>query len=329
MDSLDLRLIHALHLDGRAPFSRIAEVLGVSDQTVARRYRRLWQEGTLRVVGRLDARRLGHVEWAIRLQCAPGASNAVATALAKRGDASWIRLASGGAEVVCLVRTSSDQERDVLLLDKLPATRPVTGMSAHCLLRTFWGGPTGWSAVTSALTAPEAAALGPGPAPTAPTGERRGPVTLDQDDQALLAELAVDGRAGNTRLASATGWHEATVRRRIEALREAGALYFDLDVDSRALGYACSAMLWIKVEPASLPAAGEALAQHPQITFAAATSGPTNLLGTAVCTDVYALYDYIAEQAGRLPGVREIESAPIIRTIKRVGAVAATPRPPR
>ncbi|MEV5322939.1 MULTISPECIES: AsnC family protein [unclassified Nonomuraea] len=49
-DELDRRLIHALQLDARAPFSRIAEVLGVSDQTVARRYRRLRSAGLLRVV---------------------------------------------------------------------------------------------------------------------------------------------------------------------------------------------------------------------------------------------------------------------------------------
>ncbi len=36
-DDLDRGLIHALHIDGRAPFSRIAAVLGVSAQTVARR----------------------------------------------------------------------------------------------------------------------------------------------------------------------------------------------------------------------------------------------------------------------------------------------------
>jgi hypothetical protein len=41
LDSLDLKLLQALQLDGRAPFKRIAEVLGVSDQTVARRLRRL------------------------------------------------------------------------------------------------------------------------------------------------------------------------------------------------------------------------------------------------------------------------------------------------
>ncbi|MGK4585560.1 Lrp/AsnC family transcriptional regulator [Kitasatospora sp. HPMI-4] len=323
MDSLDRQLVHALHIDGRAPFSRIAEVLGVSDQTVARRYRRLRQAGALRVLGRLDARRLGHVEWVIRLQCAPGASTAVAEALARREDTYWVRLASGGTEVVCTLRAADEHERDALLLERLPATRPVTAISAHCVLHTFWGGPTGWKGVTSVLTQGQIARL---TVPSTTPDSLPEPVELDGGDRLLLSALARDGRTSHTDLAAATGWHEATVRRRIASLRAGGALYFDLDVDPRLLGYTGTALLWISVEPSRLAAAGRSLAQHPEISFAAATTGPTNLLGSVLCPDVYALYDYIANRAGLLPGVRGIETAPILRTVKRVGALGI-PRP--
>ena len=48
LDHLDRQIVRALQIDPRAPFSRIAEVLGVSEQTVARRYRRLRGDGYLR-----------------------------------------------------------------------------------------------------------------------------------------------------------------------------------------------------------------------------------------------------------------------------------------
>ncbi|WP_406123150.1 Lrp/AsnC family transcriptional regulator [Streptomyces canus] len=54
LDDLDRGLIHALHVGGRVPFSRVASVLGVSAQTAARRYRRLCAESGLRVVGLTD-----------------------------------------------------------------------------------------------------------------------------------------------------------------------------------------------------------------------------------------------------------------------------------
>ncbi|MEV8515204.1 Lrp/AsnC family transcriptional regulator [Dactylosporangium sp. NPDC051484] len=322
VDPLDRQLIHALHVDGRAPFSQIAEVLDVSDQTIARRYRRLRQVGALRVLGRLDPCRIGHVEWVIRLQCTPGASARVAEALARRDDTYWVRLASGGTEVVCNVRAANDHERDALLLDKLPATRPVTAISAHCVLHTFWGGPTGWKGVTSYLTDHQIAQLAP---PATAPDRLLAPIELDDGDRVLLTELARDGRITHTELAAATGWHEATIRRRIASLRASKALYFDIDVDDRLLGYTGTALLWISVQPDRLAAVGKSLAQHPEVSFVAATSGPTNLLGSVLCPDVYALYDYIADRVGPLAGVREIETTPILRTVKRVGAVNLEP----
>ncbi|MFE2582612.1 AsnC family protein, partial [Streptomyces sp. NPDC059378] len=56
LDDIDRGLIHALHIDGRAPFSVIADVLGVSGQTISRRYRRLCADAALRVVGLAQAR---------------------------------------------------------------------------------------------------------------------------------------------------------------------------------------------------------------------------------------------------------------------------------
>ncbi len=56
LDELDQKVLQALQLDGRAPFSRIAAVLGVWDQTIARRYKRMRSSGNLRVVGMTDER---------------------------------------------------------------------------------------------------------------------------------------------------------------------------------------------------------------------------------------------------------------------------------
>jgi DNA-binding Lrp family transcriptional regulator len=62
LDLLDRKIVHALQLDARAPFKAIGSALGVSDQTIARRYRKLRSTGALRVLGLTNARRLGQVE---------------------------------------------------------------------------------------------------------------------------------------------------------------------------------------------------------------------------------------------------------------------------
>ena len=81
------------------------------------------------------------------------------------------------------------------------------------------------------------------------------------------------------------------------------------------------AMLWLSVEPAQLAEAGQAMAAHPQIPFAAATTGPTNLVASAVFRDTQHLYEYLTGELADLPGVSSVQTAPIIRTLKRTGSV--------
>ncbi len=313
LDALDRRLAHALQLDGRASFSTIASVLGVSDQTVARRYRKLRSSGVLRVVGVPEAAPLGQVHWLVRLGCVPDAAAAIAAALARRDDTQWVSLMSGGTEIVCFIRTPLREETDGLLLGRLPKTPRVVSMTAYRLLRRFAGGPAGWPGRSNALSAAEVAALR-----RPPPSEAYRP---ESGDPALLAALAHDGRADMSTLAAASGRSESTVRRRLEALRTSGALYFDVEVDAALLGYPLTATLWLTVAPSALESAGQALASHPQVAFAAATTGPANLVANVGCRDDAALYSYLADDLGGLPGVRQVETAPMIRTLKRFGTL--------
>ena len=92
-----------------------------------------------------------------------------------------------------------------------------------------------------------------------------------------------------------------------------------VDIDDSLLGVRASVMFWLKVEPASLDAAGRAIATHPEIPFAAATTGTTNLAVSAVFRDTRQLYVYLTTRLAELPGLQSVEVAPIIATLKRVG----------
>ena len=325
LDQLDRQIVHALILDGRAPFSRIAAVVGASEQTVARRYRRMHAAGILRVVGLPNSQRLGQSDWLVRLQCVPDAAAAVADALARRDDTSWVQLTSGGTEITCVVKPAEGPGRQDLLLRQLPASRRIVAISAQSLLHMYRGGAEHWAGATEALTSEQVAALSPVAAGHVPPQAAQG---LTPDDRVLLAELARDGRASYTELAQATHWHESTVRRRVEDLRAAGVLYLDVDVDEAAFGITTRAHLWMSVAPARLAAVGEAIAQHPELPFVAAITGTSNLVASVLFRDDYALYRYLTERVARLDGVNAVEVAPIIRTVKRAATVLARPGRP-
>jgi len=325
LDALDRQIIHILSIEPRASFRTIAEVTGISDQTAARRYRKLCEDAGLRVLGVPDGSRLGWTDWFVRLQTTPGGADSIAEALARRPDTRWVHLASGGTEIICTLQARTEEQRDALFLRGLPGSRRVVQISAHSILHLFNPGP--WREATRALSPAQLeklALLAGGTTPPDPPdhgGAARPPIPPRDGDEPLLAELARDGRASNAAIAAAIHWHESTVRRRIDELRRSGVVYFEVDVDNRVQGLNAHALLWLSVEPARLEEAGRALATHPEIPFAAATTGPANLVASAVFRDTQHLYEYLTGELAGLPGVTSVETAPIIRTLKRTGSV--------
>ncbi|MEU7168365.1 Lrp/AsnC family transcriptional regulator [Streptomyces morookaense] len=325
LDDLDRALVHALHIDGRAPFSRIAEVLGVSTQTVARRYRRLRTEAGLRVVGLPDPHRAGQAQWTLRLTTAPAATEHLAHALARRPDTSWVKLTSGGTEVFAVVHAPHDTEFSrALLLRDIPRKAGITAVSAHCMLHTYLGGPTAWRGRLQALTGEQQARLAP---ERAAQGGDASPLT--QADRYLIGALSHDGRAGHAELAAATGRSQATVARRLAELRAHGALFLDVEIEPRALGAGTQALLWMSVPPAHLDAVAGVLASHHELAVVAATTGPTNLLAHALCSDPADLHRYLTRRLGALEEIRTLETAPVVHTLKAAGSLVPAARGPR
>ncbi|WP_431682661.1 AsnC family transcriptional regulator [Kitasatospora sp. KL5] len=313
-DALDRRLLHALQLDGRAPFSRIAEVLDVSDRTLARRAARLRASGRVRVAGVADGGRLGGAEWLVRMRTDPAHAVGLARDLARRADTRWVTVLSGGTELTSIFRVADQGPAPLAALARHPR---ITDLRAHRLLRHLTD--RHWSGRTSALTEAQIAELR-----VAPDGVS-GPVTLTDPDKRLLSALAVDGRAACPELARQVGWSESAVRRRLAELRRSGVLRFDVEVDSALLGHPVQCLLWLAVSPGSLAPTAAALAADPETAYIGATTGTHNLLAVAVFRNAEDLYAYTTDRLGSLDGIQALETAPITGYAKR----AAPPLPTR
>ncbi|MDY7083498.1 MAG: AsnC family transcriptional regulator [Actinomycetota bacterium] len=311
-DRIDQQILHALHLFPRAPFARIAAVIGVSEQTVARRYQRLRTAGVVRVLARANpARRPGKSYWTLRIGCRPGTAAALADALARRTDTSWVGIGAGGAEITCQALVD---EREAGLLHHLPRASNVLAFSAHQVLHRFAGrGEADWVATGNELDEAQRAALLEGV--PAVTDDRS--VRVEGSDAGLLDALTQDGRASWAALAAATGWTQRQVAQRVAALTTSGAIYFDLDVASSAVGIHSAASLWFTVAPAHLTEAGARLADHPELAYAAAVTGRTNLMASVMCRDATALYHYLTTKVAALPGVQSVETVPLLARVKQ------------
>ncbi|NMO56284.1 AsnC family transcriptional regulator [Actinoplanes sp. TBRC 11911] len=310
LDRVDRQILHALQIAPRAAFARIATVLGVSEQTVARRYQRLRTFGVLRVLARPNQiRSPGSTYWALRIGCRPGGADPLADALARRGDTSWISIAAGGAEIICQVMVPHDDHTG--LLHRLPRASNVLTFSAHQLLHRFPGrGETDWIATGDELSDDQRAAL-------TPVSRGKTDAALLPGDEPLMAALARDGRAGWAALAEATGWSQRQVAQRVAALVAADAIYFHLDVADAAVGMGSVTTLWFTVAPSDLAAAGARLADHSEVAFVAAVTGSANLMVSTRCRDAEAFYRYLTTKVAEVPGVHSVETVPQLRRVKQ------------
>jgi len=319
LDRLDEQIVRALQLAPRVPFRRVADALGVSEQTVARRYRALQRNGVLRVVAVVDPVALGESDWIVRIRTRPNATLDLGRALAQRPDIAWVSVGAGGAELVIVVRSHSQEQRERLLLDRLPRSAAVLDIAASVILRRVVGGSASdWLGVHESLSAEQEAAIRDGAvARRAPHGRSE----LTAGDLAMVDVLRRDGRAAIGALAAAADLTPGRAARRLDALLRSGAVYLDVDLAAAALGFPTTAYLWLTVPPGELESVCGALGQHREVPFVAAISGRANVMASVTCRSLDHLYRYVTAQVGAVQGVQALEVWPVLRRIKQAGAL--------
>ncbi len=124
IDALDRRIIEALQENGREPFRRIADQLGVSEATVRNRYARLRNDRVLQVTGVTNPLGLGFDAQAMLGIKTNGPPELVADEIACWREADYVVITAGQfdllVEIVCLDRRH--------LLDVINRVRALDGV---------------------------------------------------------------------------------------------------------------------------------------------------------------------------------------------------------
>ncbi|MFF2330962.1 MULTISPECIES: Lrp/AsnC family transcriptional regulator [unclassified Streptomyces] len=300
IDDVDRQILRAVQCAPRAPFRLIGEVIGVSEQTAARRYHALRRGGVMRVVGLVNPAVHGAAEWVARIRCRPDRVGPLADTLARRSDIAYASIASAGSEIICIIRSPLDARREDMLLRQLPKSASVLDVSIDLLIHPFGSTDTaGWTGYGGHLTPEQRHALTGGPPPV-PAGPLLSPAA---EDTPLLDALAEDGRTTHTQLAELTGWSKGRIARRLDSLETSGTLSYDIDLLPERLGHPLSATLWLRVAPAHLERAGDAIARHDEVAYAGAISGDHNVMVIVICRDAEDLYRYLTTRLAATPGV--------------------------
>lgn len=148
---------------------------------------------------------------------------------------------------------------------------------------------------------------------------------LDSFDIALLAALQADGRASLYALGEKIGLSASQLGRRLKRLEESGVLagYAAL-LDPEAIGLGFEAICLVSLERHSTEGTDrfhDAMRRFPEIMDCVAVTGEADFILRIVATDLKAYSQFLLDNVMPLPGIRQVRSSIVLRTIKRSHAL--------
>jgi DNA-binding Lrp family transcriptional regulator len=307
LDQHDRRLIAALQCDPRVAFERLSSVLDLDPRAVRRRLRALLDTATVSIAVTVPRSALEAVMM-VRIRVLRGKVDLVTSALAVRPDIPFIDVSAGGDEISAIL-VADPTVRDRFVFRQLPATSAVVSVDAQTVMHVY-ADSSDWR--LDVLTAEERSALTPDRGSVSPAAD------LDPLDREILSALRAQPRASVAALASAVAKPESTVRRRLADLQATGRFAMQAFVDPRDLGLAVDAGLWMKVRPSRLDEAGRALARHPAVHGALATTGSFNLHAAVWLRDLQHLYEFVTSTLGGLD-IESVDTVLVGKAVKRPG----------
>ena len=141
-------------------------------------------------------------------------------------------------------------------------------------------------------------------------------VSLDDLDRRIIAELQVDGRRPYGSIASQIGLSEAAVRRRVQRLRDQGALEIVAITDPLQFGYHREAMLGVKV-CGDVRSAADAIAAIDEAIYVVLTAGSFDLIVEVIAEDDDHLVRIMNDQIRRIDGVVAVETFLYLKLAKQ------------
>ncbi|MFI9082014.1 Lrp/AsnC family transcriptional regulator [Streptomyces sioyaensis] len=270
-------------------------------RTVAR-YARLVDAGAMRVICEIEwslmAEGLPATVW---IGTEPGRAPEVAQALAARADTPFVSLASGAADVFCMLHGATRADTARALTTELPAVPGIRTLRTEWILRRLtstaaWRLPRLTSGQIAALT---------GQHVSRPAAAHSRDTPLSGLERDTVAVLRNDARMPFSTLARTLGITESRARRTVAALLESGLLRPRVEVDPRDVGYAVEAVLSIGCRPGAVKRLAASLADHPATRFLALTAAASVFTYGGVYRDEEHLADFLT---GGFEGSEEVTS---------------------
>lgn len=311
ISELDLEIVNALQINPRAEWSRVADALGLSGPTVARRWQTL-AEGRLAWITPSPGQRYLSAGWSafIQLSSLPGESEELISRLCAEPAFGTVSMVTGSHDVFMDCFASSHEELMDIITDSFPKLPGVTHREVVFVTKLYRQASE-WRSGT----------LEPGRARQVSTQTKEAPAGYSPDrlDATLLEELAKDGRASWAELGAACNVSPQTARRRVERFLASGYITLRCDASTAANRGLREVTLMLNIPAQYVDDIGGYFAAQPNCRLSAQVLGTQNLVVTLWVRNYLEAQAFERELAERAPGSSVISRQAVVRTYKRLG----------
>ena len=140
---------------------------------------------------------------------------------------------------------------------------------------------------------------------------------IDKLDAEIITILQSDGRISNTEIAKSLSVSEATIRSRIKRLVDDEIIQIVAVSNPLKLGFEITGDLYITVDMAKMENVIKAISRFKELWYIVATTGRSNLNAEFVVKNLEDLHELVYDRLSRIDGVRQVETAIIMKYVKR------------
>ncbi|MDV6266778.1 Lrp/AsnC family transcriptional regulator [Rhodococcus globerulus] len=311
LDEIDLRIVHAMQVQPRAPWALIGSVVGVDPVTAARRWRSLTDSGTAWIAA-YPAADAGSVLAFLDIRCEPRSRKRIVDQLVAHAHVMSVNVHSGGCAVMAEALFVGTDALARYVLDDLQLQDGVTDVVVHPVTRVFTEGsrwrlgtlePSGVRTLRESGVAPP------------PLGRRH---PLDRATVAVIDVLGRRPRVSVTELAHELEISTSTARRRLgRALSQHTLLRCELA--RFATGRPIRVLFTARIPVLDAERAARILRARTEIRLVAAVAGSNNLFFAGWFRALPDLAALEADLAARAPTLEVVDRRVVLDTPKLMG----------
>ena len=140
--------------------------------------------------------------------------------------------------------------------------------------------------------------------------------SLDATDRRIVELLQLDGRRPYGAIAEEVGLSEPAIRRRVQRLRDAGAMQIVAITDPLLLGFNRTALIGVRVQ-GDVRQVADKIAAINEANYVVMTAGSFDIIAEVIVANDDALVHLLNDAIRSIPGVTEVETYVYLKLAKQ------------